>query len=186
MKKFIVSITGLLIILGCASSCLFISPVDIDILTGKYYISPFEPYYRVEYTIDGERVEYVQENVGSFNTGLSKDGNSEVSFRGGYAELWLEVIGNTSEFETGIPYKATTLNIRNKYMHLCGIVENSGTVYFKIGGEKSYDVYQVLFKGDCIDPDTGHTYTIRDGVITVCKNTMPRDWKDISNYLKQR
>lgn len=174
---------GFLALICCAGACFIINPMDAAILSGKYYFSPFEPYYRIEYIIDDKPVVYIQNDGNNPDAGFQRI-NEELVFQGGHVGLWLTVICDSERFQANSLYNTQSLDLLNKYGHLCSLDGDGWLASFTIGGEKAYDLYQVQFEGDCVDPDTGQIYKIRDGVLTVCKNNMPANWKHLSDYLQ--
>lgn len=184
MKKLLTRLCCLIVPVICTSSCIFIDPIDIMVLTGKYYHSYLEPYYRVEYKLDDKKVDVVK-NDGGGTADISRSSTTDIYFHGSAGnEIWMEVYNNSKTFKTKNPYQITKLNVLNKYGHLCEIT-GKWHAYFSKGGPKAYDLYQVSFQGDCLDPDTGQIYHIRDGLFTVCKNKMPQNWKELSDYLSE-
>lgn len=184
MTRLFIRIACLFIMASSACSCIF-SNYNIERLKGNYYHNSLEPYYRIEYKLNGELQEYVCNTSGmktGFYTVNIDRSDTLFHFIASSRRLRFNV-DKHGAFKVNHPYAIQSMTMVNRYGHMCQLT-GEWRALFKKGGEKSYDLCRVTFEGDMQDPDTGEILQVREGCVTLCKNAMPYEWKRLSKYLR--
>lgn len=185
MKRLLNIMAGLVLLLS-SQSCI-LSLVH-EVTHPRYHVA-WEPYTRFSVTIDGETTEYTDKSGGSIDLpnhmGFSKNnGDPGIRFDASIHhpfEMYISITDSREKFKTETTYWPRQLNMINRYGHLCTFKD--GNVRFHQYREKSYDLFELTFDCTLVDPDTGYLIFIRDGQLTVCKNSMSSLNENIEDYL---